>query len=86
MKERYTSARRLVLSRRQKTRGRLSLFLAYDTASSEILWPSWPDKDSTILLSLGTVPQDQTFDQKKRPPATVAKPKCRAPAPLMKLI
>lgn len=35
---RYTSERRLVLERRQKTRGRLYLFLLYDAMSGRVRW------------------------------------------------
>lgn len=43
---RYTSARRLVLGRAQKTRGRFYLFLLYEVASGKARWRFWPGKDT----------------------------------------
>jgi len=44
---RYTSARRLVLGRRQKTRGRFYLFLVYEVGCGKVHWAFLPGKDST---------------------------------------
>jgi hypothetical protein len=44
--QRYTSARRLVLARQQKTRGRFYLFLAYDVRRGKIHWAYLPGKGS----------------------------------------
>jgi DDE superfamily endonuclease len=44
---RYTSAEKLVLPRRQKTRGRFHLFLLYDMQSGRARWTFRPSKDST---------------------------------------
>ena len=41
---RYTSAKRLVLARNQKTRGRFYLFLSYDAASGQVHWMFLPGK------------------------------------------
>jgi transposase len=46
---RYTSAHRLVLERRQKTRGRFYLFLVYEVAGGKIRWAYLPGKDSTCI-------------------------------------
>ncbi len=43
---RYSAARRLLLPRRQKTRGRFYLFLAYDVESGSAHWDYRPGKDS----------------------------------------
>lgn len=43
---RYTSARKLVLPLRQKTRGRFNLFLLYDVGSGRVHWAFRPAKDS----------------------------------------
>lgn len=45
--QQYTSARRLVLPRRPKTRGRFHLFLAYEVASGRVRWAHLSGKDST---------------------------------------
>jgi hypothetical protein len=44
---RYTAQRRLVLGRRQRTRGRFYLFLVYDVTSGNVPWRHLPGKDST---------------------------------------
>jgi transposase len=46
---RYTSAPRLVLGRRQKTRGRFYLFLLYDVAGGKIHWAYLPGKNSLYV-------------------------------------
>lgn len=43
---RYTSAKRLVLEKRQKTRGRFYLFLMYDVHSGRVHWAFYPGKAS----------------------------------------
>jgi transposase len=43
---RYTSAKKLVLSRRQKTRGRFHLFLLYDVRTGKVRWAFLSGKDS----------------------------------------
>ncbi len=45
----YTSARRLVLGRRQKTRGRFYLFLVYEVAGGKVHWGFLPGKNSTYV-------------------------------------
>ncbi len=47
--QQYTSARRLVLGRRQKTRGRFYLFLVYDVTRGKVHWAFLPGKDSTYV-------------------------------------
>ncbi len=42
----YTAARRLLLSRRQRTRGHFFLFLTYDVGSGKVHWRSFPGKSS----------------------------------------
>ncbi len=44
---RYTAQRRLVLGRRQRTRGRFYLFLVYEVTSGKVHWRHLPGKDST---------------------------------------
>lgn len=46
---RYTSAKTLVLEKRQKTRGRFYLFLLYDGHSGKIHWAFYPGKDSSYV-------------------------------------
>lgn len=46
---RYTSAKRLVLERRQKTRGRFYLFLAYDLIQGRVRWAFFPGKASAYV-------------------------------------
>lgn len=46
---RYTSASRLVLERRQKTRGRFYLFLAYEVNSGRRRWVFLEQKDSNAV-------------------------------------
>lgn len=48
---RYTSAKRLVLARHQKTRGRFYLFLLYDVVSGRTHWAYQPAKDSTQICA-----------------------------------
>ncbi len=43
---RYTSAKRLVLERRQKTRGFFYLFALYDVNQGYVRWAFYPSKDS----------------------------------------
>lgn len=43
---RYTSARRLALDRRQKTRGRFYLFVLYDVKGGRVHWAFLPGKNS----------------------------------------
>jgi hypothetical protein len=43
---RYTSQRRLVLDRRQKTRGRFYLYVSYDVGSGRVHWAFLPGKTS----------------------------------------
>lgn len=43
---RYTSARRLILARHQKTRGKFYLFVIYEQGSGRIRWASLPGKSS----------------------------------------
>jgi len=43
---RYTSAKRLVLERYQKTRGFFYLFAAYDLKHGRVRWAFYPSKDS----------------------------------------
>jgi hypothetical protein len=43
---RYTSARRLTMDRRQKTRGRFYLFVLYDVKSGRVHWAFLPGKSS----------------------------------------
>lgn len=43
---RYTSAKRLVLLRNQKTRGRFYLFLSYDAVSGKVHWMFLPGKSA----------------------------------------
>lgn len=46
---RYTSAKKLVLPRRQKTRGRFQLFLLYDVQMGRARWAFRPGKDSSEI-------------------------------------
>ena len=46
---RYTSAKRLVLEKQQKTRGRFYLFLLYDVCSGSVHWAFYPGKDSSYV-------------------------------------
>ena len=46
---RYTSAKRLVLARAQKTRGRFYLFLVYDVGSGRSRWAYMPGKSSKYV-------------------------------------
>lgn len=46
---RYTSAKRLVLARAQKTRGRFYLFLVYDVGSGRSRWAYLPGKSSKYV-------------------------------------
>ncbi len=46
---RYTSAQRLVLERRQKTRGRFYLFLLYEVGSGRVHWAFYEGKDSSYV-------------------------------------
>lgn len=46
---RYTSAKRLVLERHQKTRGFFYLFALYDVQSGRVRWAFYPSKDSTAV-------------------------------------
>ena len=43
---RYTSAKKLVLPRAQKTRGRFYLFVAYDAVSGRVYWACYPGKSA----------------------------------------
>jgi hypothetical protein len=43
---RYTSAKRVVLEKRQKTRGRFYVFLLYDGHTGKVHWAFYPSKDS----------------------------------------
>ena len=47
--QRYTSARRLVLPRQQKIRGRFYLFLLYDVLGGKVHWAYLPGKNSTCI-------------------------------------
>lgn len=42
----YTAKKRLVLERRQKTRGLFYLFLSYDLQSGRVHWAFYPGKNS----------------------------------------
>lgn len=46
---RYTSARRLVLESRQKTRGRFYLFALYDVGTGRVRWAFFPGKSSPYV-------------------------------------
>jgi transposase len=46
---RYTSAKKLVLSRAQKTRGRFYLFVAYDVVHGRVYWAFFPGKDTRYV-------------------------------------
>jgi len=46
---RYTSAKRLVLEKRQKTRGRFYVFLIYDVHNGKVHWAFYPGKDSSYV-------------------------------------
>jgi len=46
---RYTSAKRLILEKRQKTRGRFYVFLMYDVHTGKVHWAFYPGKDSTYV-------------------------------------
>lgn len=46
---RYTTAKRLVLERRQKTRGFFYLFGLYDVAHGRVRWAFYPAKDSAMV-------------------------------------
>jgi hypothetical protein len=46
---RYTSAKRLVLVRNQKTRGRFYLFVSYDAVSGQVHWMFLPGKSAQYV-------------------------------------
>ncbi len=46
---RYTTAKRLVLSRAQKTRGLFYLFVAYDVTSGRVYWAFYPGKSARYV-------------------------------------
>ncbi|MBI4445755.1 MAG: transposase [Acidobacteria bacterium] len=46
---RYTSANRVVLEKRQKTRGRFYVFLLYDVHTGKVHWAFYPSKDSRYV-------------------------------------
>ncbi len=46
---RYSSAKRLVLENRQKTRGRFYVFLMYDVHTGKLHWAFYPGKDSRYV-------------------------------------
>ncbi len=46
---RYTSAKRLVLTRNQKTRGRFYLFVIYDAVSGAVHWKFLPGKSAKYV-------------------------------------
>jgi hypothetical protein len=48
---RYTAARRLVLDRRQKTRGRFYLFLLYDATTGRVRWQFRPGKGAVDVCA-----------------------------------
>ena len=45
----YTTAKRLVLQRNQKTRGRFYLFLLYDVNHGRVHWAFYPGKGATYV-------------------------------------
>lgn len=45
----YTSAKRLVLARAQKTRGRFYLFVAYDAVQGRVYWAFYPGKSARYV-------------------------------------
>jgi len=46
---RYTRAKRLVLRRNQKTRGRFSLFLLYEVNQGRVPWAFYPGKGAEYV-------------------------------------
>ena len=46
---RYTSAKKLVLPRAQKTRGRFYLFVAYDAVDGRVYWAFYPGKSARYV-------------------------------------
>ncbi len=46
---RYTSAKKLVLSRAQKTRGLFYLFVAYDALDGRVYWAFYPGKSARYV-------------------------------------
>jgi transposase len=46
---RYTSAKRLVLAKHQKTRGFFYLFAVYDVKHGRVRWAFYPSKDSAAV-------------------------------------